>query len=173
MEKIEQYKLLILDVDGTLTDSGVFYTENGDELKKFSTRDYAGVMAAHYIGLKVAIVTGRNSAIVERRAKELKIDLLFQGQKNKKETIKQIANDLNIGLDEMIYIGDDLNDLGSMLMVGFRACPVDACQEIKNISNYVSTVYGGCGVVQDVLRHILEKYGKWDSFIKEIILKGY
>lgn len=164
---------LILDVDGTLTDSSLYFDDSGNELKKFSTRDFAGVLAAHYIGLKVLILTGRACPATERRAKELKVDELYQNVKNKVEFITTYMKAKNLSSDNVAYIGDDLNDLGSMKYAGFKACPLDAAPEIKDICDYISTFRGGTGVVQDVLRQILDTLNKWDDFIKEEIESGY
>lgn len=169
----EKIKILVLDVDGTLTDSGVYYDNEGQELKRFSTRDYVGVMAAHFIGIKVIIVTGRESYIVQRRAKEMKIDFIYQGEKNKLDVINRILYQYGMNYTNIAYIGDDLNDLAAMRQVGFKACPADACIEIKDIADYISAASGGKGAVQDVMRYFLNCIGKWEQFIEDIVLKGY
>ena len=101
IEKLKNITHLILDVDGTLTDSGITYDENGNELKKFSTRDYAGVFAAHYIGVKVLIITGRKCAATERRAREMKIDELHQEVKNKRVFIADYMKKNNLKIASM------------------------------------------------------------------------
>lgn len=173
MPDLCKIKYLILDVDGTLTDSGIYYDNDGHEFKKFTTRDYVGVLAAHYLGIKVIIVTGRNSALTQRRADEMHIDYVFQGIRRKSDCIEAFMQEHKITYDNIGYIGDDLNDLASMKPVGFKACPKDACVEIKGICDYVSTIEGGHGVVQDVMRYVLSKMNKWDGFIDEIVMQGY
>ena len=163
----------ILDVDGTLTDSGLYFDNTGNELKRFSTRDYVGIMAAHYIGIKVLIVTGRECLATSRRANEMHVDYLFQNVKNKKTFISEFMLDNNISGANLGYIGDDLNDYAAMQLAGFIACPSDACDEVKQRADYVSCVAGGEGVVQDIFRWILKDMNKWSSFISDVIEKGY
>lgn len=173
MLEFDKIKFLVLDVDGTLTDSGIYYDDEGRELKKFSTRDYVGVMAAHYVGIKVIIITGRESFVTIKRAKEMHVDCVYQGIKNKSDVIDLLIKENGIEYSNIGYIGDDLNDLASMSLVGFKACPFDACIEIKKIADYVSTVSGGKGAVQDVMRFVLTNMNKWEEFIENIIMKGY
>ena len=172
-EELRKIKYIVVDVDGTMTDTGIFYDDKGNELKKFSTRDYVGIMAAHYIGLRVLILTGRACPATERRAKELHVDEVYQNVKNKVDFMKRYLVDYNLNGESFAYIGDDLNDYGSMQLVGFKACPADAAPEIISICDYVSTFRGGTGVVQDVLRYILGSIGRWDDFIREKIEPGY
>lgn len=171
--ELSKLKWCIIDVDGTLTDSGIYFDSNGNELKKFSSRDFVGVMAAHYIGVKTMIVTGRECAATKRRADEMKVDYLFQRVKDKKGFVKKFMDENGIEACQLCYIGDDLNDYASMKLAGFIACPADACEEIKEMANYVSSFNGGCGVLQDVFRYILLKTGKWDRFLQDEVAKGY
>lgn len=174
LEKIKKITHLILDVDGTLTDSGIIYDDHGNELKKFSTRDYAGVYAAHFIGLKVLIITGRECPATERRAKEMKIDELHQNVKNKVGFIEKYMSEHNIVPENLAYIGDDLNDYGAMKrFAGFKACPEDAAPAVKEICDYVSPFKGGTGVVQDVMRYVLKELGRWDEFMESEVEAGY
>lgn len=173
-EKLEKIQYMILDVDGVLTDTGLYFDNTGNEFKKFSTYDYAGVFAAHYIGWKVLILTGRECLAMERRAKEMKIDELYQNAKNKVQFIKSFMSERGIDNSNLAYIGDDLNDYGAMkTFAGFKACPANACPEIKAIADYVSTFKGGTGVVQDVMRYVLNQLGKWDEFISNEVEAGY
>lgn len=173
MVNLHRLKYLIIDVDGVLTDAGIYFDDTGNEFKKFSTRDYAGVFAAHYLGWRVMILTGREFAGTERRAKEMKVDEFYQNVKNKEKFIKDFMNERGISSENIGYIGDDLNDYSSMQLTGFKACPSDACPEIREISDYVSGFNGGTGVVQDVMRYVLGKIGKWDKFINEKVEGGY
>ena len=171
--EIDKLSYFVLDVDGTMTDSGIYYDDSGRELKKFSTRDYVGVMAAHYLGIKLLVVTGRESLLTERRMKEMKIDYVFQGIKNKKCFIQEFMKDNGIKDYNLGYLGDDLNDYAAMKLAGFKACPKDAAPEIRKNSDYLCNVNGGCGVIQDTFRYLLTQQGKWDSFMEEIIEEGY
>jgi len=170
---INELSLFIIDVDGTMTDSGVIYDNNGNELKRFSTRDFAGIMAAHYAGIKIMVVTGRECGATTRRMQEMKIDYVFQNVKNKLLFLKTYIEKEKMDGKQIGYIGDDLNDYAAMNMVGFKACPYDACVEIKRIADYISPVSGGDGVIQDVFRYILEKRDLWDKFVEDVVEKGY
>lgn len=161
-------KLIVIDVDGTLTDAGIYYDENGNELKKFCTKDAAGFFAAHNVGIKLMILTGRECAATTRRMTEMKVDYLLQNVKNKVEFLSDFMKENNLKKEEVAYIGDDLNDLPPMLLTGYIGCPKDSCQEIKNIANYVSNNAGGHGAVRDVIEHILHRSNQWERAISDI-----
>lgn len=148
-DKIKKIKLVLTDVDGVLTNAGMYYSEQGDELKKFNTRDGKGVELLRKAGYKVGIITAENTRIVENRAKKLKVDYLFQGISNKLTVVKQLAQDLGITLDNIAYIGDDLNDLEVLKAVGLSACPTDAVDEIKGIARLGLKKKGGEGVFRE------------------------
>lgn len=150
-------KLFVSDVDGVLTDAGMYYTESGDELKKFNTHDGMGFQLLREKGIKTAIVTSETTHIVEKRAEKLKIDYLFQGKKfgGKLESVKSICNKEGIDLEEVAYIGDDINCYELLSAVGLAACPANAVDKIKNIQGIIKlTKNGGEGVV----RELIEKY---------------
>jgi len=161
-------KLLVIDVDGTMTDAGVYYDEKGNEIKKFSTRDAVGFYAAHNVGMKIMVLTGRECAATTRRMKEMEVDYLFQNIKSKGQFLMEFMREHNITRKELGYIGDDLNDYSSMAVAGFVGCPADSCSEILRIANYISTVNGGYGAVRDVVEHILRESGEWEGAISEI-----
>ena len=145
-------KLFITDVDGTLTDGGMYYSENGDELKKFNTRDGMGLQLLQKRGVKVGIVTSENTQMVERRAAKLKVDYLRQGKRDggKLAVVQDICKELNITMQEVAYIGDDINCKDLLMSVGFAACPADAMDEIKAIPNiHIMTKKGGEGCVRE------------------------
>lgn len=147
-------KLFVSDVDGVLTDSGMYYSENGDELKKFNTKDGMGFQILKENNIKTAIITSENTKMVERRTKKLNIDFLFQGVKDKKEIILNLCKNLNISPDEIAYIGDDINDLECIKLCGLTACPNDAIKIIKNFAHYISPFNGGQGAVRDFVEYI-------------------
>lgn len=151
-----------------MTDSGIYYDENGNELKKFSTRDAAGFFAAHELGIKTMILTGRECEATVRRMKELKVNYLCQNIKDKVEYIYEFMKKNHYQKNEIGYIGDDLNDLSAMRLVGFVACPADSCQEVIEIADYISNFNGGCGVVRDVIEHILRESGEWSAVVDRI-----
>lgn len=159
---------LVIDVDGTMTDSGIYYDENGNELKKFCTKDAAGFFAAQKSGIKTVVLTGRECKATERRMAELKVNYLYQNIKDKKTFLEKFMADKHIGKDELGYIGDDLNDLPSMKLAGFVACPADSCIEVKDVSDYISTVNGGHGAVRDIVEYLLKDSGEWERIVADI-----
>ncbi|SFC22968.1 KdsC family phosphatase [Butyrivibrio sp. YAB3001] len=164
-------KLIVIDVDGTLTDSGIYYDEHGNEMKKFSTKDAAGFFAAKAVGIKTMILTGRECAATKRRMEEMKVDFLLQNIKDKASFLKEFMNKHGLEKDDVAYVGDDLNDLAPMKLAGYVACPADSCKEVKEIADYVSSVKGGYGAFRDVMEHILER-GQWESVINTIYGAG-
>jgi N-acylneuraminate cytidylyltransferase len=157
-EKKKPIKLFLCDVDGTLTDGGMYYSENGDELKKFNTRDGMGFQLLREAGIKTGIITSEVTKIVENRAKKLKVDFLYQGKRDggKLAVAKEICERLGITLDEVAYIGDDVNCVDLLTAVGMKACPVDACEEVKAIAGiHVMTKKGGEGCVRDIVEFLL------------------
>ena len=170
--ELKLLKYLVIDVDGTMTDAGIYYDEHGNELKKFCTKDAAGFFAAHAAGIKIIVLTGRKCEATTRRMKELKVDFLYQNIKNKKEFLYEFMQKKHINQNEIGYIGDDLNDLEPMKLTGYVACPFDSCTEIKALANYISPYRGGHGAVRDIIAHILHKNNIWDKAISEIYMSG-
>lgn len=161
-------KYLVIDVDGTMTDGGLYYDENGNETKKFCTKDAAGFFAAHKAGIKIIVLTGRECQATTRRMTEMKVEYLCQNVKNKVEFLAQFMKENNIDKEEIGYIGDDLNDLPSMQLCGFVGCPADACIEVRDIANYISSEKGGYGAVRNVIEHVLRDAGEWQNAVSEI-----
>jgi 3-deoxy-D-manno-octulosonate 8-phosphate phosphatase (KDO 8-P phosphatase) len=175
MDKLNSFyriKYLVVDVDGTLTDSGIYYDNNSNELKKFSTRDAAGFFAVKEMGIKTIILTGRESKATLKRMTELKVDFIFQNVKNKYDFLKKFMEDNRISKNEIGYIGDDLNDLAPMSLTGFIGCPADSCQEIKNIAHNISVLNGGQGAFRDIIEKELRKLGVWNEIIHKIFNSG-
>lgn len=155
-KKASQIKLLITDCDGVLTDAGVFYTAHGEEMKRFSLRDGMGVERLRKLAkVEVGIVTGENSLPVARRASKLDITELHLGCKDKVRNLLSIAEKNGLRLDEIAFIGDDMNDEAVMQMVGLSGCPADAMQEIKNIADYCCRNYGGHGAFREFAELII------------------
>lgn len=145
-------KALVMDVDGTLTDGGIYLGNNGEELKRFDVKDgYAIRNILPELNIIPIVLTGRKSNIVKRRCEELEIDIVIQGSKNKVYDMMRILDDLSISLEETVYIGDDMNDIECMKLVGLCACPCDAVEDIKNISTYVAKKEGGSGAVREII----------------------
>lgn len=150
-------KLFATDVDGVLTDAGMYYTESGDEFKKFNTRDGMGIQLLRESGLKTAMITGEDTHIVRRRAEKLKIDFLCQGIKDKSNKAKEICQSLNISLEEVAYIGDDIIDIELLKSVGLSACPKDAVKKVLQVQGInVLDSKGGEGAVREFCELILE-----------------
>lgn len=164
----KKVKLLVIDVDGTMTDAGIYYDERGNEMKKFCTKDAAGFFAAHQVGIKIMVLTGRKCEATSRRMMELKVDYLYQDVKEKKRFLKKFIEDNKIKREELGYIGDDLNDLPSMELAGFVGCPADSCLEIKQVADYISNVNGGYGAVRDIIEHMLRETGDWDKAVSSV-----
>lgn len=161
-------KFIVVDVDGTMTDAGIYYDENGNELKKFCTKDAAGFFAAKKVGIKIIVLTGRECTATLKRMKEMKVDYLYQNVKDKVEFLKKFMQEHNIAKEEIGYIGDDLNDFQPMRLVGFVGCPADSCREILEIADYVSKINGGHGAVRDIIEHLLRESEEWNKAISEV-----
>ena len=147
---LSNIKLVILDVDGTLTDGGVYIDSNGVETKKFNIKDGAGIVLAEKVGVEFMILTGRKSYCVEHRANELKIKYVFQGIADKLSYLQLFLTQQGLSSNEVAYIGDDINDLECMRTVGFTACPADAVEEVRQQCDFVSRYNGGQGAVREV-----------------------
>ena len=119
-------KLILTDIDGVWTDGGMYYDGTNVELKKFNTYDSAGILFAHHFGIPVGIITGENTEIVKRRAEKLKVDYCYLGVKNKVTIAKDLCNKLEITLNDVAYIGDDINDVGLLKLVGVKGVPASA-----------------------------------------------
>lgn len=152
-------KLFLTDVDGTLTDGGMYYSEYGDELKKFNTRDGMGLQMLQRSGIKVGIITSEERELNQRRAEKLKVDFFRQGKRDggKIEAAKEIAAEMGISLKEVSYIGDDVNCYDLLSNVGFAACPFDACDKVKQIpSIQILSKRGGEGCVREFIDLLLQ-----------------
>lgn len=154
----KRIKLFLCDVDGTLTDGGMYYSENGNELKKFNTRDGMGFQLLREAGIKIGIITSEDTKIVTNRARKLKMDFLCQGKCDggKLAAAKEICSQMGITLDEVAYIGDDINCMELLEAVGIKACPADACGKVKSIFNiHVMSKNGGDGCVREFMEFLL------------------
>ena len=156
-KNIPEIKLFLTDVDGTLTDAGMYYSEFGDELKKFSTLDGMGLNLLKNKGILTGIITSESRELNKRRAEKLKLDYYFAGELSKLEKVKNLCKDLDISLENVAYIGDDINDFDLLKSVGFAACPANAVNEIKNIPDILKlTKKGGDGAVREFIEIILD-----------------
>jgi 3-deoxy-D-manno-octulosonate 8-phosphate phosphatase (KDO 8-P phosphatase) len=152
-------KLFGMDVDGVLTDGGIYYGEPAMELKRFNVQDGMGVTLLKMAGIVPFIITSRESAAVRRRADELGIEDVHQGIKDKMTCLKAILRKYGVGLDETAYVGDDLSDMCVMLKVGFPIAVANARGEIKHIARHVTAASGGRGAVREACEYILKQAG--------------
>ena len=159
-------ELLVLDVDGCMTNGSITYTNSGDEIKSFDVKDGLAIATWIKMGKKVAIITGRESKIVENRARELKINYLFQGVKNKFEKLQQIVNDANLTFEQVAVIGDDLNDYHMLKNAGLSFTPKNGVEDIKKIVDIVLESEGGRGAIREMIEIILKKDGIKNKFLE-------
>lgn len=152
---LRSIRLIATDVDGVLTDAGMYYTESGDELKKFNTRDGMGIKLLQKAGLITAIVTQEHTKLVARRADKLTIPELHQGVMDKLSCLREMAHKYGLTLKEVAYIGDDVNDLEALRAAGFSAAPADALPPIRKSVQYVCRKKGGEGAVREIADLIL------------------
>lgn len=147
-----------MDVDGTLTDGKMYFSSSGEEIKAFNAKDGCGIaVILPYLGIIPAIITGRISNCVVHRAKQLEITDVFQNAAKKLVQLEELKKKYNLQYDEIAVVGDDLNDLEIFNVCGFSACPADACEEIKAISNLVLSRAGGNGAVRELIEFIKDK----------------
>ena len=161
-------KLVLLDVDGTLTDGGIYRGNNGEELKRFNVKDGYAIVNAQKLGIEFGIITGRKSELVEIRSNELKIKYLYQGISEKTVILEEIMQKTGLKKEEIAYVGDDLNDILIMKQSGLTGAPKDAADEVIQIVDFVSGKNGGSGAVREFVEYILKKDGKWETFLKNV-----
>jgi len=157
--------LIVLDVDGCLTDGKIVYTASGDELKSFNAKDGFAIVQWLSLGGKVAIITGRNSTIVAERAKELGIDYCYQGVKDKLSTLISLCELLHISFDNVAAIGDDLNDAKVLKSVKLSFAPSDAIGHIRKIVDVVLTKNGGDGAVREMIEMLIRQEGLQEEYL--------
>lgn len=153
-KEIPEIKMFLTDCDGCLTDGGMYYSEHGDEQKKFNTRDGMGFALLRNKGIVTGIVTSENVDLNRRRAQKLKLDVLEAGCKDKVAAVKTLCEKYNVSLENVAYIGDDINDLDVIKMVGYGCCPADAMPQVRDAARYVTKAKGGEGVIREVVENM-------------------
>lgn len=148
-------KLILTDIDGVWTDGGMYYDGTDVELKKFNTYDSAGVLFAHHLGIPVGIITGENTPIVQRRAEKLKVEYCYLGAKDKESIANDICMMLGITLEDVAYIGDDLNDINLLKSVGISGCPSSSPTYIKKYCGIITSKKGGEGAFREFVETII------------------
>jgi 3-deoxy-D-manno-octulosonate 8-phosphate phosphatase (KDO 8-P phosphatase) len=161
---LERIRLFATDVDGVLTDAGMYYSESGDEWKKFNTRDGMGIKLLQRAGIITAIVTQERTKLVARRAEKLAIPELHQGVMDKLLCVREMAARHGLTLSQVAYIGDDINDLETLEAVGFSATPADGMPLVVAVADYICQKKGGEGAVREIIEMILEAQGRSSKF---------
>jgi len=162
-EEIKQIKLLILDVDGVLTDGKILYNDRGEEIKAFDVRDGHGLKLLMRSGMEVALITGRESKVVLHRARDLGIKQVYQKVTNKIEVYEKILREKKLEDKHVGFIGDDLVDIPVLQRVGFSATVGDAIPEVKEIVDYVASKKGGEGAVREICELLLKAQNRWEE----------
>lgn len=165
MPNLADIKLLVMDVDGVLTDTAIIINADGSESKVFSSLDGHGIRMWQRAGLKAAFLSGRESEPTERRAHQLDIEHCIQDCHNKLTALKELAEKLDLTAEAIAFIGDDLTDLPSIQYAGFGVAVANAVDEVKHYADYVTTRPGGRGAVREVIEYILKSAGKWQELM--------
>lgn len=158
--RLKRIRLFATDVDGVLTDAGMYYSESGEELKKFNTRDGMGIKLLQKAGLITAIVTQERTKLVARRGEKLMIPEVHQGVMDKLALVREMAERHSLSMEQVAYIGDDINDLATLKAVGFSATPADGLPQVAAAVDYVCTKKGGEGAVREIIEMILQAQHK-------------
>lgn len=165
--RIKKIKLLILDVDGVLTDGRIIYDSEGRELKFFDVQDGLGIRLLRTSGIKTILITYKPSNAIGRRAKEIQVADLYEGILPKTTVLKEILDKYEVRVEEICFVGDDLVDLGMMKVVGFPVAVINACQEIKEAASYITRKRGGRGAVREVVELILRTQERWHEILEK------
>ena len=169
---LQKIKLLALDVDGVLTDGSIYISPAGEVFKGFIAKDGMGISCALRSGLQIAVITGRQSPIVERRCEELGITLLQQGVKDKRLALEQMAQKLGLVREEIAYMGDDLNDIPAFKASGLNLVPADAAIEVMAVADVITKASGGRGAVREAITMILAAQDNWNVIVNSYLNAG-
>lgn len=173
LQKAKKIKMLVFDVDGTLTDGAIYVGAQGELMKAFSVKDGLGINLAMQSGFKVALVTGRKSEILEKRAQELGVNAVYQGVSDKVAVLRDICKKYDISLEQVAFMGDDLNDLMAMQTVGLACTPCDAAQDVRAVAHYITKENGGKGAARSFIEYILKAQDVWQKTVQSYVNKGY
>ena len=165
---IHLIKLIVLDVDGTMTDGGIYWDNHGVETKRFCVKDGCGIVLAQSVGIDFMILTGRESACVTRRAQELNVRWLFQGVKKKAAHLQQFMEEHHLQPEQIAYIGDDVNDLAAMQYAVMSACPSDASEDLLEYCDMVLRQKGGEGAVREFIEWLLKQRNLWETAVSHL-----
>ena len=166
-ERAAAIRLFALDVDGVLTDGRIIYGNDGEELKAFNIRDGLGIKLLQRAGIEVAIITGRSSTIVDRRARELGISHVVQGREDKRVALEELCVQCDVGLAECAYMGDDLPDLGAVRAAGLGLTVADGAGALRDAADWCSELPGGAGAVREACEALLRARQQWTALEDE------
>ncbi|MCS6830257.1 MAG: HAD-IIIA family hydrolase [Armatimonadota bacterium] len=169
LQSLQAVKAVILDVDGVLTDGGIYYDPTGREIKRFHVADGLGIELLRHAGIRVALLSGRVSEALTRRAAELKVAECYQGVRDKKAQIEKLRQQWHMKADELLYVGDDLNDLPAFEAVGVRVAVANAVAELKERAHYTTQASGGNGAVREVCEWLLQARGERQQVIEKYL----
>ena len=165
LEKTKKIKLLLLDVDGVLTDGRIIYDSKGRDLKLFDVHDGLGVYLLKKAGIKTILITAKGSRAIKPRARDMRVEAVFENISPKSSVLDKILKKYKVDAEEVCFVGDDLVDLCLMKRVGFAVAVFNACAEIKQNANYITLKEGGRGAVREVAELILKSQGKWQDLV--------
>lgn len=169
---MKKIKALVLDADGVLTDSKIYISDSGKEMKAFNSKDGLGLKLIQQAGLKVAIITGRSSKALEHRCREIGIEHLFEKIEDKLVVLEQLAATWEYGMDEIAFMGDDVVDLPAMARCGLTFAPADAQEIVKTRATHVTKQKGGEGAVREAIEIIFRETGLYDQVMRRYLEKG-
>lgn len=167
--RLAKIQALVLDVDGVLTEGAVIYSDAGEELKAFDVKDGLGLRVAAEAGLQVALMTGRVSSVVQRRARDLHIGDVLQRIGDKAAALRALAAEKQLSLEQVAFMGDDLNDGEAMRIAGVSMAPADAVPEIRAQADLVTDALGGRGAVRQAVEAILGAQGRWEAAVSQYL----
>jgi 3-deoxy-D-manno-octulosonate 8-phosphate phosphatase (KDO 8-P phosphatase) len=166
VQRLQAVKAVMLDVDGVLTDGGIYYDPTGREIKRFHVADGLGMELLRHAGIRVVILSGRVAEAITRRAAELRVTDCYQGVRDKKAQIERLRQQWQMKADELLYVGDDLNDLPAFEAVGVRVAVANADAMLKAQAHYVTKATGGNGAVREVCEWLLKARGDWEKAVE-------
>jgi 3-deoxy-D-manno-octulosonate 8-phosphate phosphatase (KDO 8-P phosphatase) len=167
-ERCAAIELLVVDVDGVLTGGGIVYGTDGVELKQFHVRDGSGLKCWEQAGKRAALITGRRSAVVERRGLELGLAFILQGALEKLPALRRLLDETGLTPEQVCYVGDDLPDLPPLRHCGLAVAVADACAEVRADAHYITQAPGGRGAVREAIELILRSQGRWQPLVERL-----
>lgn len=170
LERAKKIKLIIFDVDGVLTDGSLFFGDDGQEYKAFNSKDGHGMKMLQHSGVKIAIITGRTSKVVTHRMANLNVDIIYQGQADKKPAYEEILREHNVTPEQVAYVGDDVVDLPVMIRVGLAFCVENGHELAKKHAHWIAPTPAGHGAARDICEFIMKAQGNYDSAMQAYLL---